>query len=761
MNSNFDGHSALASSTAFDNEILQQIEEEAFRALLIASGAMLLAWYVLASFDIGLGDVVYVSYVVLTAAIFSAAAYVMMPRRPNLARGVWLAGLCLANGLALGLFRRPEIIFFSAVIPVLAAALSFRWQWGLLAEVGLAALLHFLEPAVGLPRPTAAWFSSADLIVLIMGGILLVLGIAFVRSLSSLTGWSIAHYRKAREELEEIRNERVGLLQVQDDFILANKELARLTDRLEAMTQVAEEARRTKEEFVARVSHELRTPLNMIIGFSEVIMKSPQLYGESIPSALLADVDAILRNSRHLSRLVDDILDLSQVEAGRMALTKEWVSAPEVLGEAISVVKGLVDSKGLYLRQEIAENLPPVFCDSTRIRQVVINLLGNAVRFTETGGVVVGARLDGNLMVISVSDTGPGIAPADQKRVFEPFQQVNSALRRHKGGTGLGLTISQQFVEMHGGRIWLESQVGVGSTFSFSLPVNVAVPEIEVAPSRWFSPYFEYDQRTHPANLPAPEYRPRYVLVENEDSLQRLFTRYADNVEVVCMKRVEDAVTEVRRSPARALILNQPGDLQDPALKSHLDELPFGTPVISCWMPGREEAARRLGVVEYLVKPVTRHDLLTVLEKNPTVKKVLLVDDEPEILRLFVRMLSLVDRPLTILQAMNGKRALQLLRSRKPDLLLLDLVMPEMDGFEVIEQKSQDPSIRDIPVVAVSSLNPRGETNVSHTFSVTRGSGLSARELLNCVQSISGILVPEDRTAGLKPEETPAETPAS
>ncbi len=218
---------------------------------------------------------------------------------------------------------------------------------------------------------------------------------------------------------------------------------------------------------------------------------------------------------------------------------------------------------------------------------------------------------------------------------------------------------------------------------------------------------------------------------------------------------------EVRRSPAEALILNQPGDLQDPVLKAHLDALPFGTPVISCWMPGREEAARRLGVVEYLVKPVTRHDLLTVLEKMPAVKKVLLVDDEPEILRLFVRMLSQVDRPLTILQAMNGRRAMQLLRSRKPDLLLLDLVMPEMDGFEVIEQKSQDPAIRDIPVVAVSSLNPRGETNVSHTFSVTRGSGLSARELLNCVQSISGILVPEDRTAGLKPEETPGETPAS
>ena len=317
MNSNFDGYSAPSST--FDREILQQIEEEAFHSLLIATGIMLLAWYLLASFDIGLGDVVYVSYVALTAAIFSAAAYALMQRWPYLARGVWLVGLGAAIGLALGLFRRPEIIFFYALIPLLAAALSFRWQWGLLAEVGLAVLLHFLEPAVGLPRQAAAWFSPADVMVLLMGGTLLVLGLAFVRSLTSLTGWSIVHYRKAREELDAIRNQRVGLLEIQEDFIKANNEMARLTDRLEAMTQVAEEARRTKEEFVARVSHELRTPLNMIIGFSEVIMKSPQLYGESIPSALLADVDAILRNSQHLSRLVDDILDLSQVEAGRMA----------------------------------------------------------------------------------------------------------------------------------------------------------------------------------------------------------------------------------------------------------------------------------------------------------------------------------------------------------------------------------------------------------------------------------------------------------
>jgi len=713
----------------------------------------------LANFDIGLGDAVYVTYVVLLAAVFSGGAYLLERRHAGSARVVWLVGLCAAIGAALAVFRHAELIYFFSLIPLLAAALSFRWQWGILVEALLAPLLFFLEQALQLQQPVA-WLSSRDLMVLLMGGILLALGFAFARALLTLTSWSLVHYRGAREELEEIRDQRVGLLQVQEDFVQANNELARLTERLGAMTQVAEEARRIKEDFVARVSHELRTPLNMIIGFSEMIMKSPQLYGDSLPSALLVDVDAILRNSQHLSRLVDDILDLSQVEAGRMALTKEWIAVAEVVDEAVSVVKGLFNSKGLYLQQEIPDNIPPVFCDSTRIRQVVINLLSNAARFTEHGGVIVRAEVKESALVISVTDTGPGISPVEQKRIFEPFHQVDTGLRRHKGGTGLGLTISRQFVEMHGGRMWMESQVGVGTSFFFSLPLSAAIPELEEKPSRWFSPYFEYEQRTHLANLPAPVARPRYVVVENEDNLQRLLTRYADNVEVVGVKRIEEAVTEACRSPAKAVILNQTVDLQDGELQEQLLGLPFGTPVICCWLPGREEAARQLGVIDYMVKPVVRQDVLSVLKKVPGAQKVLLVDDEPEILRLFVRMLSSSERPLTLLQAMDGHRALQLMRARKPDLVLLDLVMPQMDGFQVLKEKSQDPTIRDIPVVAVSSLNPQGESNVSRVFSVTRRNGLSASELLNCVQAITEILVPKDRTADPKPVETPGGTPA-
>ena len=745
-------------------EVLNEIKQTAFNSLLIATSGIFLGWYLLSHLSLGLGDVVYVSYVILVGGAFTGAAYLLRKRSPTLANLLWLGGLFLAVILAIALFQRLELAYFFSLFPLLAVAVSFRWQWGIATELLLGVILLLVEPQLVQVGPLP-FFSLQDFIVLLLGCVALVIGGTFAQGLLSLTGWSMTNYRKERAELEHMRNERVHLLQVQEDFTLANKELARLTERLAAMTQVAEEARRIKEDFVARVSHELRTPLNMVIGFSEVIMKSPQLYGDSIPSALLADVDAILRNSQHLSRLVDDILDLSQVEAGRMALTKEWMSVPDVVGEAVMVVKGLFDSKGLYLREVLPANLPPLFADSTRIRQVIINLLGNAGRFTEAGGVTVGVELRGkgesSQLVFGVTDTGPGISPENQHRVFEPFHQVDSVLRQHKGGTGLGLTISKQFVEMHGGSMWLESEPGKGTSFFFSLPMQAQNLELEEDAQRWFNPYFQYDQRTRLANLPKPEFTPRYVLVESEDSLRRLFSRYADNVEVVTVKHVEEAVSEVRRSPAQALIFNDPGHLEDAETQAKLGGLPFGTPVISCWLPGKEEAARRLGVVEYLIKPAARDDLLSALAKVPEARRVLLVDDEPEILRLFVRMLSAVDRPYQLVQAMNGKRALQLLRSRKPDVMILDLVMPEMDGFEVLNEKSQDPEIRDIPVIVVSSLNPQGESSVSRSIAVSRGNGLSAHELLNCIQALTAILVPVERNAHPESAKTPAAKPAS
>ena len=589
-----------------------------------------------------------------------------------------------------------------------------------------------------------------------------LLGWTATHTLLTVTQWYLFSFQQARQKMEEAREQRVELKQTQEDLIQANRELARLSDRLKAMYQIANEARQAKEEFVANVSHELRTPLNMIIGFSEMITQSPQVYADSLPPALLADIAAIQRNSQHLARLVDDVLDLSQVEAGRMALSKEWTSLAEILDEAVLVVRALFESKGLYLEKEVSADLPPMFCDSTRIRQVVINLLSNAGRFTERGGVRVRAWCEKDDIVVSVADTGPGIALEDQEKLFEPFQQLDGSIRRPTDGSGLGLSISKRFVEMHEGKMWLESEVGVGTTFYFSLPLETPLPAALTGDDdlgRWLSPYseYEYKARTGRSKAPAPTLVPRFVLLEREDTLLRLFSRYVDGIEITSVQDIEGVMGELSRSPARALLVNAPPFEETPAPMDQLTNLPYDTPAITCWVPGEDEASKRLGVVRYLVKPVTRETLLSTLEElGEDMKSVLLVDDEPEVLQLFARMLSSAERNYRILQATNGQWALSLLRERQPDVMLLDLIMPGVDGFQVLWEKSRDSTIREIPVVVISARDPSGEPIVSDTLTVTRGGGLSVRDILACIQAVSEVLAPSVQSDGRGQPEKPA-----
>ncbi|HMN60751.1 MAG TPA: response regulator, partial [Anaerolinea sp.] len=244
---------------------------------------------------------------------------------------------------------------------------------------------------------------------------------------------------------------------------------------------------------------------------------------------------------------------------------------------------------------------------------------------------------------------------------------------------------------------------------------------------RWFNPYYQYEPRSRPSRVSPPEVTSRFVLLEEEDTLQKYLRRYMEGVELVGVKSMDEAIAELRRSPAQGLIHNTPQARGAPPLETRLNELPYGTPVITCWVPGREEAVRQLGVVEYLVKPVGRDALMHAIRKvkHGEVASLLLVDDEPEILQLYARILAAEMPAARLMQAMNGTRALHLMSERKPDVVLLDLMMPGKDGFQVLLDKAQEDGIRDIPVIVVSSRNPSGETAVSDTVSVARSSGLS------------------------------------
>jgi len=679
---------------------------------------------------------------VLSAALglASLVAHRMVARRYTLTLILWqvaVAALVVAASFAFG---NAALLLLIAILPLLSA-ITLGWQAALVAELSVIVLVIGAQRAAAL-APISAGHAG---LIMLFGALTGMVGWTATAHLITVTRWALSSLDQARVNLVDAREQRLVLLQTQEDLTRANHELTRLAERLKALGQVAEEARQAKVEFVSNVSHELRTPLNMIIGFSDMISRSPHVYGGRLPASLLTDISAIRRNAEHLSTLVNDVLDLSQVEAGRMALSRTWVDLASLICDALGVVQPLYESRGLYLKSDVEANLPPVFCDETRVRQVAINLLGNAGRFTEHGGVLIRCRREGSEMMISVADTGPGIALKDQQRIFEPFQQADVSTRRRQGGSGLGLTISKQFVEMHGGRMWLESEPGTGTTIIFTLPLaqpTVWVPEVggRVRRSLIADDEVGYRLRTRPSSAPTTPVNVRMVVVDPEQTLQRLLNRYLPDVDVEAAPDVEQAMTALNRSPAQALVLN---DASPGTLYAVLENLPFGTPAISCWLPGEHDAAKRLGVVEYLIKPLAIDKLLTALAglRQP-VRTVLIVDDEEDELHLFARMLESQANKYSILRVTSGQRALSMLRSRKPDVMLLDLTMPAMSGFQVLEEKARDASIADIPVIVISSRDPAGDPILSNTLTVTQTPGISQRALIECIYALGSILAP-------------------
>jgi signal transduction histidine kinase len=746
----------LLRSSQHDTELaetLGELNRDTARLLIYTVAGVWAAWqlYIGVTYAGRLGAATLPALGVALAT--AAAALRLLPRGRVPALALWLAGLGGGIILNLSVIEQGEYAFLLALLPLLAT-LTLGAAGGCAALAGLTGLLPWLMAR----PPGAGWPAEYGVYIVGGGALLALLGWLSTRPLQTVAEWSLHSYRQANAKAEEAMAHRAELEQIREDLVHANRELARMSDRMRALNQVAEEARRIKEEFVANVSHELRTPLNMIIGFCEVITQSPGIYGGRLPPKLLADIAAIQRNGQHLVGLVNDVLDLSQIEAGRMALSKRWTVLQEIIAAAATAVQPLYESKRLYLRLEAPAEPIRLFCDDLRIRQVVLNLLSNAGRFTEAGGVTLTLGAADGRAVVRMADTGPGIPAADLERLFEPFQQLDAAVRGRYGGSGLGLTISRRFVEMHAGKMWAESPArpgddcnegGPGAAFTFSLPLEPpSLAPLPTAADRWISDYTVREARTRPSKAPRPQAQPRYVLLDPDESLPRWLGRYMSDSEIVTVGDPDAAVQELTRSPAQALIVNTATDTVAPPAA----RLPFGTPLLACRIPGAAETTRRLGVVDYLIKPISREALLAaVTALGDNVRDVLVADDEPEALQLFTRMLASAGRPYRVLRASNGRQALDLLRERRPDLLLLDLIMPEMDGFQVLEAKYDDPRIREIPVIVISSRDPLGAPIVSEELRMTRSGGLSLRDLVACIQAVSAVLAPEGERGRLRP----------
>jgi signal transduction histidine kinase len=248
---------------------------------------------------------------------------------------------------------------------------------------------------------------------------------------------------------------------------------ARLFREIEDKGRELSVANKHKSEFLANMSHELRTPLNAILGYTELILDN--IYGD-VPEKIRDVLERLEQNGRHLLGLINDVLDLSKIEAGQLTLSLNEYSMAEVIQTVFTSVESLAAEKNLDLKVEISKDHMTGRGDGQRLAQVILNLVGNAIKFTDEGGVKVEASVSDETFFISVSDTGTGLPEADQQKVFEEFYQVDGSSTRKKGGTGLGLSISKKIIEMHGGRIWVESTPGKGSTFRFTVPVRVDRP---------------------------------------------------------------------------------------------------------------------------------------------------------------------------------------------------------------------------------------------------------------------------------------------
>ena len=712
---------------------------------------------------------VFLSLLTLTLLLFTGDMNQVMPDKALLSMRISLYLLIILGWVFHGMHETAGKYFLVTAIAAFLVGFAFANQYPqllilLFIPVGLAAAmlgprLAIIAAALLAAGTTLLWYAVPNDVP----GVYIALAVLAITSMAGLM-WSVyrpvyqlgdwiwEYYQRALQMLKETGSTRLDLSQALDELLHTNRQLALSNEKQLSFRIIAEEAQKTKTAFVAKVSHEFRTPLNMIIGLVNLMIDNPHIYGRPLPKAMLDDLLIIQRNCEHLTGMINDVLALSQAESGLMVLHSDYVNLQEIIEQALEVVSPLVKKKGLETTCTVNGQLPLVYCDRTRIRQVLLNLVSNAARFTEQGGIYITVDDRADALQISVRDTGPGISAEDIERIFDPFcQGSTNNTWRDKGGTGLGLTISRQFIELHGGKIWVESQPGSGATFFFNLPKEQPLAPA-TTPRRWISERWNWVAREGRARFSSDLLRrPRIALYDPACTLVEMLTVYKDLLEFTLSQDLPHLLEDVKGSPANLILVN--GESLDDIHQviDAVRQTVRDTPLVGCIVPRQTWLDQTGSVAKILVKPISHSDLIGAIEGLPQpVRRILMVDNDEEIINLYSRMILAGAQPgrFEVHTATSGREALAYMRAEHPDLVLLDISMPEMDGFAVLAEKDQDPQISMIPVMIVSAIDPHVNPLQSQLLVATMANGLRPAKLVECALELSELLLKPDLIPG-------------